>query len=190
MCVSPSSSLGEEIHQASKSLKESKLLHSIQKASSQSNSSFSQSNSIGNSQSLIQIDSAQSDSSDSVSASAHGSFNNLHTASLSKTETYINDLKVLESVGLPDDAEELTAEEFHELALDTGFNFGETFSLIERAWHTKKKGVVRLSIPNSIEKELDKYIIHPCIIDACMQTRIPLGKRGNTIKKLPVGKCS
>ena len=187
--VSPSSSLGEGIHQVSKPLKESKLKDSLQKASLQSDCSLSQNDSTRNSQSLILNDSLKNDSLDSAFTSAHTSSNDLLVSSLPQTNPHIEDLRVLKSVGLSDNAEELTADEFHVLALDTGFTFGETFSLIERAWHTEKKGIVRLSLPNSIEKELGKYIIHPCIIDACMQARIPLGKKGaTTIKKLPVGK--
>ena len=186
--VSPSSSLGEGIHQLSKPLKESKLKDSLKKVSLQSDRSLSHSDSTRNLQSMILNDSSQNDSLDSAFTSAHTSSNNLLVSSLPQTETHIEDLRVLKSVGLSDNAEELTAGEFHELALDTGFTFGETFSLIERAWHTEKKGIVRLSIPNSIEKELGKYIIHPCIIDACMQARIPLGEKVGTIKKLPVGK--
>ena len=178
--LSGASSLGESMfHINASRMKDSSSKDSMQSASSESSSSQNDS---------LKSASLQGDSSESFSSLSDSS--NHLVSSSSKTVALLEERTILNSVGLSDAAQQLTAREFKELAGYTGFSFGDNFSLIDHAWYADRKAVVRLSIPNAMQKKLQEYIIHPCIIDACMQARIPIKLKDADAKKIPVGKYS
>ncbi len=82
----------------------------------------------------------------------------------------------------------LSRSEFKDLAAKTGFSFGETFSLIQQAWSTEKRALTRLELNEAIYKTLDNYIVHPCIIDACLQSCIAIGSNDPERQVIPIGK--
>ena len=131
-------------------------------------------------------------SSDSSKSSLDGTSseecNKEERVSFLKALALAEDKVVLRAVGIPDDSKQITRSEFKELTADTGFQFGERFSLIEHAWSTENKALVRLSIPLSIEKEMHDYIVHPCIIDACLQSCIALGATDHDRQVIPIGR--
>ena len=86
--------------------------------------------------------------------------------------------------------QEFNAEAFKDLAGKSGFQFGECFSLIEYAWSAKSKALVRMAIPNAIAEELSMYVIHPCIIDASLQTCIAIGSTDPERNVIPIGLSS
>lgn len=193
--LSGASSLGESMfHIRVSQTKDSSSKDSMQSASSGSDVSKSPSSQSGS----MKSSSSQNDSLKSASSQADSleSFSTLSDSSnhlvpnSSKTVARLEERAILNSVGFSDATPQLTAREFKELAAHTGFLFGDNFNLIDHAWYTENKSVVRLRIPDSIQNELQKYIIHPCIIDACMQARIPIPLKDPNAKKIPIGKCS
>ena len=188
--LSGASSLGESMFHINVSqVKDSVSKDSMQSVSLESSSAQNDSLKSTSSQNgSLKSASPQGDSSESFS-SVSDSSNHLVSSS-SKTVALLEERTILNSVGLSDAAQQLTAREFKELAGYTGFSFGDNFSLIDHAWYADRKAVVRLSIPNAMQKELQEYIIHPCIIDACMQARIPIKLKDVNAKKIPVGKYS
>eukprot|EP00794_Sanderia_malayensis_P013962 gene13962-15419_t len=100
--------------------------------------------------------------------------------------TSVEDAQVLNKVALDYDRE-LSATEFKELAAKTGFDFGKTFSLIQHAWSNKNSALTKIKLPCSIYKTMHDYIIHPCIIDACLQSCIAIGSTDPERKVIPIG---
>ena len=108
---------------------------------------------------------------------------NRHTSSLNESvdTEYIKKLK--ESL-----EEELTGEEFKELADKTGFDFGESFRLISHAWRDEDRALVQLSITEPVRKSIKGYIVHPCIIDACLQACIAIKSLSKETRQvIPIG---
>ena len=89
------------------------------------------------------------------------------------------------------DMESLPLERFRELTERYGFNYGPNFSIIKRAWQRDNRGLCLLDLTKSwsIQKEAAKYVIHPSILDACLQSCfVPLGSSVTEDKSVvPVG---
>ena len=53
-----------------------------------------------------------------------------------------------------------------------GFDFGKSFSLIKRTWYCDNNGLALVDIGDSplVQAETKDFIIHPSIIDACLQS--------------------
>lgn len=97
------------------------------------------------------------------------------------------DNALLKNLDFKNVTKELDARAFKELAAKSGFQFGDCFSLIERAWSGENQALVRLRIPKAIEGELSLYVMHPCIIDACLQSCIAIGSTDPDRNVIPVG---
>ena len=97
------------------------------------------------------------------------------------------DRVIMSKLNFGPDYEVLSSEQFKDLALQTGFDFGESFSLIEKAWSADSKALVRLKLPPALMTELDKFVVCPCIIDACLQACIAIGSKDQTRQVIPVG---
>ena len=72
----------------------------------------------------------------------------------------------------------MTLERFREISETLGFNYGPTFSIIKQIWQRGNEGLCLVDISGSqkIQAEAKDYVIHPCILDACLQSCfIPLG---------------
>lgn len=72
----------------------------------------------------------------------------------------------------------MTLERFREMSEKLGFNYGPSFSIIKQIWQRGNEGLCLLDISGSqiIQAEAEGYVIHPCILDACLQSCfIPLG---------------
>ena len=82
------------------------------------------------------------------------------------------DASLLDLAGLHQHEDKLKTSEYKSFAAKTGFDFGKRFSLMERIWIKNRKALVRLHLSDELRSELDDYIIHPCILDACLQTRL------------------
>ena len=94
---------------------------------------------------------------------------------------------VLKALGIENVEKVLSAKSFKDLAGKSGFQFGECFSLIEKAWSCKNSAVVRLQLPKKIKEELGLYVMHPCIIDACLQSCIAMGSNDPERDVIPIG---
>lgn len=63
--------------------------------------------------------------------------------------------------------------EFKHLTKKFGFDFGPSFSLIKMIWRGIEEAVCCIEIErDEIKNEMDRYIIHPAILDACLQTSV------------------
>ena len=63
-------------------------------------------------------------------------------------------------------------ERFREITEKFGFNYGATFSIIKEIWQRDNEGLCLVDIsglPN-IQSEAQDYVVHPCILDACLQS--------------------
>lgn len=72
----------------------------------------------------------------------------------------------------------MTLERFREMSEKLGFNYGPSFSIIKQIWQRGNEGLCLVDISGSqiIQAEAEGYVIHPCILDACLQSCfIPLG---------------
>lgn len=69
-------------------------------------------------------------------------------------------------------------EQFKEITERYGFNYGPNFWIIKQIWRSDNEGVCLVDISGSpaIQKEVGDYVIHPSILDACLQSCfVPLG---------------
>ena len=63
--------------------------------------------------------------------------------------------------------------EFKHLTKKFGFDFGPSFSLIKMIWRGIDEAVCCIEIErDEIKNEMDRYIVHPAILDACLQTSV------------------
>ena len=80
---------------------------------------------------------------------------------------------------------------FREITEKYGFNYGPTFSIIKEIWECDNEGLCLVDISESlsIQRETGSYVIHPSILDACLQSCfIPLGSSSADGKSIvPVG---
>ena len=63
-------------------------------------------------------------------------------------------------------------ESFREITKKYGFNYGPNFSIIKDAWMCDNEGIALIDISgsNEILSEFGRYVIHPSILDACLQS--------------------
>ena len=72
----------------------------------------------------------------------------------------------------------MTTERFSETSKKLGFNYGPTFSIIKEIWQRDNEGLCLIDITElpAIQAEAQSYVVHPCILDACLQSSfIPIG---------------
>ena len=82
-------------------------------------------------------------------------------------------------------------ESFKRLTEKFGFNYGPKFSLIKKIWQRDNEGFCLIDISESptIQNERGAYVLHPCILDACLQSCfVALGNlEGEDTSIVPVG---
>jgi len=69
-------------------------------------------------------------------------------------------------------------EQFKEITERYGFNYGPNFWIIKHIWQGDNEGLCLVDISGSpaIQKEAGDYVIHPSILDTCLQSCfVPLG---------------
>ena len=80
---------------------------------------------------------------------------------------------------------------FRELTEKNGFNYGPTFSIIKQIWQRDNEGLCLVDVSESlpIQMETGSYVVHPSILDACLQScSVPFGSSLNDNKSIvPVG---
>ncbi|XP_078372526.1 mycocerosic acid synthase-like isoform X4 [Oculina patagonica] len=67
---------------------------------------------------------------------------------------------------------EMPMERFKEITEKYGFNYGPNFWIIKQIWQRDNEGVCLVDISGSpsIQKEAGDYVIHPSILDTCIQS--------------------
>ena len=82
-------------------------------------------------------------------------------------------------------------EQFREITERYGFNYGPMFFIIKEVWKCDNEGLCLVDISESpaIQTEVGRYIVHPSILDACLQSCfVPLGSLLTDDKSIvPVG---
>ena len=85
----------------------------------------------------------------------------------------------------------MPVERFREITEAFGFNYGPTYSVIKQIWHCDNEGLCLVDISEllNIQAEAESYVIHPSILDACLQSCfVPLGNSLSYDKSIvPVG---
>ena len=85
----------------------------------------------------------------------------------------------------------MPTERFREITERYGFNYGPTFSIIKDIWECNNEGLCLLDISEklAIQSETGRFVIHPSILDACLQSCfVPLGSSLTDDKSIvPVG---
>ena len=68
--------------------------------------------------------------------------------------------------------ERMPNNEFRELSEKMGFKYGPSFSIIKEIWKRKKEGLCLIDIKeaHTIQEESERYVVHPSILDACLQS--------------------
>ena len=86
---------------------------------------------------------------------------------------------------------EMPMSQFKGVTEAYGFQYGPAFSVIKRVWRQENHGLCLIDTGSDkdIVQELGMYVIHPVVIDACLQSCfIPLGDTGPVDKSIvPVG---
>ena len=74
--------------------------------------------------------------------------------------------------------QEMPLMEFRQLTEQHGYNFGRAFSVIKRIWRGAGQSLSLISVEQDvlIRHEMSAYVVHPSILDACLQScLIPAG---------------
>jgi acyl transferase domain-containing protein/surfactin synthase thioesterase subunit/acyl carrier protein len=66
--------------------------------------------------------------------------------------------------------EELTRNYFYPLFEDIGLDYGLTFQGIEKVWRGSGEVLAQIKTPEVLVSELELYIFHPAVLDACLHT--------------------
>ena len=68
--------------------------------------------------------------------------------------------------------ERMPNNEFRELREKMGFKYGPSFSIIKEIWKRKKEGLCLVDITEAltIQEQTERYVVHPSILDACLQS--------------------
>ena len=86
---------------------------------------------------------------------------------------------------------EMPMERFREITEKFGFNYGPNFSIVKEIWKRDNEGLCLVDISESltIQTETESYVVHPSILDACLQSCfVPLGSSLMDNKSIvPVG---
>ena len=116
------------------------------------------------------------------------------TESISAHATSIpEDFALLQKAGLTEE-DRIDLAELIEYENSTEFVFGERFMLIDASWGTVQNALTRLKLSQDLIVENANYIIHPCIIDACLQTMVCLDLKKSAANNstvpsvMPIGK--
>ena len=87
--------------------------------------------------------------------------------------------------------ERMPNEEFRGVTEKFGFNYGPTFSIIKEIWKGDNEGLCLIDIAeaHTIQEETGRYVVHPSILGACLQSCfVPLGNSSIDDKSIvPVG---
>ena len=88
--------------------------------------------------------------------------------------------------------DKIDLKQLDEFNKSIGFFFGERFSLTEASWANTNMALTKLKLSNDLKAEISSYILHPCIIDACLQTKLCLELQksissGSPPPSIPVG---
>ena len=86
---------------------------------------------------------------------------------------------------------EMPISRFKEITEMYGFKYGPSFSIIKKVWERDNEGLCLVDISESLnmEAKMGNYFVHPCILDACLQSCfVPLGSSLTGEKSVvPVG---
>ena len=87
--------------------------------------------------------------------------------------------------------ERMPNEQFRGITEKFGFNYGPSFSIIKEIWQGDNEGLCLIDIAeaHTIQEETERYVIHPSILDACLQSCfVPLGNSAiDDTSIVPVG---
>ena len=75
--------------------------------------------------------------------------------------------------------ERMPIEQFREVTEKFEFNYGPSFSIIKEIWKRDNEGLCLVDITEAlkIQEETERYVVHPPILDACLQyCFVPLGR--------------
>ncbi|XP_022788744.1 uncharacterized protein LOC111328543 [Stylophora pistillata] len=92
---------------------------------------------------------------------------------------------------LMDHKEKMPMDRFRQITENFGFKYGPNFSIIKQIWQSNNEGLCLLDISESsdIQSDSERFVIHPSILDACLQSCfVPLGTSSMDDKSIvPVG---
>jgi len=66
----------------------------------------------------------------------------------------------------------MTTGRFRERSEKVGLNYGPTFSINKEIWQRDNEEIYLIDIRGlpAIQAEVESYLVHPCILDACLQS--------------------
>ena len=89
------------------------------------------------------------------------------------------------------DMKKMPMSRFREVTEKYGFKYGPCFSIIKEIWECDNEGLCRVEVSESLnmEAQTGNYVVHPSILDACLQSCfVPLGSTLTDDKSIvPVG---
>lgn len=65
--------------------------------------------------------------------------------------------------------QEVEVEGYYESLRSRGLEFGHDFKGIQRLWRRDGESIGWIQVPASVSDESDRYLVHPALLDACLQ---------------------
>jgi acyl transferase domain-containing protein/acyl carrier protein len=77
---------------------------------------------------------------------------------------------------LIDAPKRLTASQHYQLTKAVGLNYGAAFQGIDSIWLWPQQKIVwaRLTLPATVQAEVDRYLLHPSLLDSCFQCLVDI----------------
>lgn len=64
--------------------------------------------------------------------------------------------------------------DFYKTAARIELNYGPLFQGVQETWANGEEALARVEVPPAIEKEMDRFTVHPALLDACIQSTIAI----------------
>ena len=68
---------------------------------------------------------------------------------------------------------EFSGEPCYEYLGQIGLDYGPMFRGIGRVWQGDRESLGEIVLPEALEPDVDEYLFHPALLDACLQAVIP-----------------
>ncbi|MFV8781301.1 SDR family NAD(P)-dependent oxidoreductase [Microbulbifer sp. SA54] len=88
-------------------------------------------------------------------------------------------------------------EAFYQHCRKLGLHYEEEFQAVQHCWFSEDCSLVEILVSDAVEKSVENYLLHPCVLDSAFQGLFPTIESGylptaierlNYLKK-PVGRC-
>lgn len=76
----------------------------------------------------------------------------------------------------------LSADEHYQICQSRGVTYGPYFQAVKQSWHDDDAILAEIQLPEDLTPSLPDFILHPVLLDACLQTSVEVAPGGKSQK--------